>query len=77
MSVCRYLRILAKGTSDEGARDNYDDSDSGVFTAALASSEALPGAQSHSTPCKPVGWESRHCARGSCIGSSSAGKDLP
>ena len=48
-----------------------------ILTAALASSGALPGAQSHSTPCKPVGWESRHCARDYCMGSSSAGKDLP
>ena len=43
MSVCRYLRVLAEGTSDEGARDNHGDSDSRVFTAALASSRALPG----------------------------------
>lgn len=35
MSVCRYLRVLAEGTSDEGARDNHGDSDSRVFTAAL------------------------------------------
>ena len=77
MSVCRYLRVLAEGTSDEGARDNHGDSDSRVFTAALASSRALPGAQNHSITYKPVGCESRHCARGSCIGSSSAGKDLP